>query len=149
MTQSKKEEAVLFLLPLKKTYFTVTTCRSIIPADLSVFCLVAVSAAWAASKLDFTQILTPLFKTHTAFWTTKPYMAKCRRLRLLRWLCIPHFCAANRTKAVIFLQLMATISAKHLFLFTEVSLKKTFECFSVSCFIFSHFMNCVMDCVEV
>ena len=31
----------------------------------------------------------------------------------------------------------------------EVSSKKTFECFTVSCLIPCHFMHCVMDCVKI
>ena len=32
---------------------------------------------------------------------------------------------------------------------SEVSLKKTSECFSMSCFVSCHFMNCIMDSVKV
>ena len=31
----------------------------------------------------------------------------------------------------------------------EVSLKQSFECFSVSCFIASHLVYCVVDCIQV
>ena len=61
----------------------------------------------------------------------------CEKRRTLAWSCAP--CLSNSY----------SVGVQDTLLFFEIAVVETLEALAVACFVFCHFVNGVMDCVEV